>query len=410
MRVNPNMPKHGDQVPTGKLQVQPGRHIRGKVLQELGRGQWLVRVQGQELVVESSVRLEPGAIIHAEVLEAGTPIKIRLLPQPSEASVPSAASATRLLSEMGLQANRENTALLQTITQLGWSPSLLESLIPYMQALPGQTPMNAVLAWLMGFPPHPHLLESLHSLTQAHTPLGQLLDQLQSEMHTFLQNNPSDALQQKWQALQRWLPPSPGENLMEWLQQLNTSYESQLLRASGVQEHMKALLLEMQMSLHEMTADGKQAPNRIIEQILHQLDAHAMVNQKPVEFLPAFYFQIPYPLDGHRGTIEFKGEPSPDDEEGFQITFVAHTVNLGKLKVVLQLAGREVSCTLLAESNDTRDFVHRHESALRSGLEALEYRVRQIRSSVASPEAFVLEIIHTVPASLEEISRLDMRV
>ncbi len=409
MRVGTTFSLLDSQQLKAQLRLQPGDILKGRIVEDLGNGKWVMRTRGVNLVVESSIALEKGEILQAQVLQMGDPIRVRLVLSTDQAQV-NLVSASEMLAELGFVVTEENISLLQTLIQLEWSPSLFSQLIPYMEILPGQSPMTVILAWLMGMPPHPHLLESLQTLTHPHVPLGQLLGDLEQALQQLSQQHFSQDLQQWLQDLRQWIPPSPQEGLAQWLRQLNVSYESQLTREGFVQENLKILLLEIRNYLRQLEGEGASRAAGLLEHVLHQLDAHAMMNQAQLQELAAFYFQIPYTLDGHTGTIEFKGESSEDDEGAFQISFIAHTVHLGKLKVMLMIQERSIRCDLLAENATACDFIQRHQDELRVSLNALQYRVERLKCTVAPPDAFLLELVQSVPALLDQWVALDMRV
>jgi hypothetical protein len=399
-----------------QLRLKPGDIIQGRVLETLADGKWVVRFRGLNLIAESALPLAKGSSFQARVLHIQDTIALQLLPAgtPTQAT---RVSAAEMLTGLGFTATEDNIALLQALLQRGWSPSLLSQLLPYQEALPRQNPTIILLAWQMGLPPHPHLLHSLQTLTDPHMPLGQLLGKLAEALQHLHDQSPSQTLEGQIQALQRWIPSSPNDVLPQWLYQLNTSYEASLLRKKGVHhiaENLKLLLFAIEAHLSELPDHETNQASPLVRSLLQHLDAHLLVNQTSLDELPLFYFQIPYMLDGHTGTIAFKGErkpPQSDEEEtAFQLSFVAHTVHLGTLKVVLILSGHKVSCDLFAEDAQARDFVQQHQQELYESLQALEYQVERIRCAIASPEMLALEVVRNVPTLLQNWVSLDIRV
>lgn len=397
------------------LRFQPGQLLQGRVLEKLEDGKWLVRIRGLNLVTESTIPLEVGVTFQARVLGVKEVLTLQLLP-PTQSSQSARVSVAELLSSLGFTATPENTALLQALLHKGWAPTMLGQLLPYQEALPSAHPATILLAWQMGLPPHPHLLASLQTLLGEQPPLGELLQELGMVLQSFSTRHPSQPFAEQARALQTWIPSTPQAGLQQWLSQLTTSYEAAFLQEPEIQKltnNLKAVLLRIATHLQELSDPKTAHAFHLVQTILQQLDGHLLANQIPLEELPLFYFQIPYTLDGQSGTITFTGEekaPVGEEERAFQFRFIAHTVHLGKLKVVLTLSGATISCDLMAEDEQARDFVQRHQDELRESLEGLQYQVERIRCTTTPPETFVREVVRTTPSLLSKWVSLDIRV
>ncbi len=397
------------------LRFQPGQLLQGRVLEKLADGKWLVRIRGLNLVTESTIPLEVGATFQARVLGVKEVLTLQLLP-PTQSSQSARVSTAELLASLGFAATPENTALLQALLHKGWTPSMLGQLLPYQEVLPSAHPATILLAWQMGLPPHPHLLASLQTLLGEQPPMGELLKELGTVLQSFSTRHPSQPFAEQAHALQAWIPSTPQAGLQPWLSQLTTSYEAALLQEAEIQKltnNLKAVLLRIATHLHELSDPETAHASHLVQTILQQLDGHLLANQIPLEELPLFYFQIPYTLDGQSGTITFTGEEKAqgrEKERAFQFRFIAHTVHLGKLKVVLTLSGATISCDLMAEDEEARDFVQQHQDELRESLEGLQYQVERIQCTIAPPETFVREVVRTIPSLFSKWVSLDIRV
>ncbi|RMF90463.1 MAG: flagellar hook-length control protein FliK [Nitrospinota bacterium] len=395
-----------------QLRLRPGEVLLVRVLEELGSGKWLVRFHGLNLIAEAVVPLEKGATFPARVLDIGKTLTLQLLPSEPENGI-KRIPLRDMLIQLGVTPTEEHEGLLQALLQRGLSPSLLPQLLPYQTAFPGLNPAIILLAWQMGLPPHPHLLASLETLTASYIPLGELLQELVGELQRLSTRHPSPVLERQIHALHQWQPAHPRAGLSSWTYQLSTSYEAAIFREEDVTGNLKAILLTIKHSLRSLPDGETTQASRLIHTLLQQLDAHLLVNQSLLEELPLFYFQVPYTLDGHSGTIAFTGKRKrlkDTTHEAFQLSFLAHTVYLGKLKVVVTAVGRRISCDLFAEDVPARDFIQQHQQELYESLSRLQYQVERIRCATAPPEAFLLEVIRTVPPLLQQWVSLDIRV
>lgn len=388
---------------TTPIRVQRGEVFRGRVLDALGSDRWLLQARGHKWVVESSVPLTKGAWIRAEVIEAGDPIKIRLLPPAAMEPIPEGLAG--LLSEIGVPVTLENARLLQMLLRLGLPPLQLPSLLAYLEATPAEWQQGAFLAWLLRLPKYPPLIRTMQTLVQSDVPLGTLLAQLNRALEAYVREHPSASLQALQQQLQGLLEGTDPQTVRRWLDWLVRGYEGRLLRNDRPSEHLKVLLL----SLHNaLSAREASTLTGLLETAMRLLDAHVLFNQAASEGLPLFYFQIPYPLAGDRGTLTLKGEQGEDSD--VWLTFIAHTVHLGKLKIVLHVRDRQVACSLFVENERIRAFVREHTQDLRERLSAMDYQVVSIQERVAPPESFKIELLPTLEDDLTHGVGLDVSV
>lgn len=360
----------------GSLLVQPdvdfartltlGQIIKGRVLRSYEGSRYLMDFGGREHVVDSTIPLRRGEIVHGRVIALGERVELRRIaadPAPTQgpdedaAVAPSTARPDRW------------TKLVQELfdryqAKLGIEDqALLRQTLP-RSAEPGQLALSALILTKLGLRLTPELLHAVFLALMAKPgrslfPAGEL-------------------------ALQLTTAPAQGESVSERndaLTALATALEAAIMPVPDLNRPPKSPTSATSASGGDAAFDARQDPGsghhdfaawsrRVLNTqtggaVAHRLSSiPLLVNGRLVELDVALFEQR-------------QGE-TPQGLTHRQILFSLTTEHLGTVEVKATLAGEHVRVALSTASSDRTLFLSSHAAALREDLQATGWQVDEL--------------------------------
>jgi hypothetical protein len=156
---------------------------------------------------------------------------------------------------------------------------------------------------------------------------------------------------------------------------------------------------------------------RILRSVEDVLTGQKIVNASPrhTDDEGRQYISIPLTLPGaereNRGELKIfvpKQKKKKQEKEPLKVTFILTTDHLGVLGIDLGIIERRIDCAIKVENEPVRLYVEENTHLLKKGLEALDYVVGDIRTSIGR-KTFSREIPQK-KVDLSRAGRIDLRV
>jgi len=410
-----------------KANLKIGDSMRGRVVGYLGENRALVNFKGFNIVTEMGRIPRRGELLQARILSIDEQITMRLTPTEPSIGVKSATRIADLLTSQGLSVTNQTEMIAKTLLQhnIPVTQANIESLIQYTASFstPANLPMDVfTFAWMLRIPPDSHLFDALRSLLGDGERIGAQLQNLRSLLSALISEVPDDLhlvlLENLMQAIEEMYIQAPERGrfafqIQRFMEQLGLGYEAMLLAAKNPDlirkflqyshSSLKGMLLRLrtqafasqsQNKLPESTQERLNQLVDVLDGILINVDAHelAMHGENQV------YLQVPYWMGDHLVTAEILGRSPQNglDPENMQLELLVNTVNLGTLKIHLNVFQRQMNCAISTESPQSCAFIEEHKGDLMSRMKALNYTLKDIHLRVANPDELHLDPIFTL--------------
>lgn len=422
-----------------QARLQPGDTIRGRVVGHFGNNKALVSFKGFNVVTEAPAQLDKGEIINVRILAIGDKITMRLVRPGTNSTVKFTATITDILNDMNLSVNEDTRTIVKALIQyeIPLTAENIESVLSYASSIGGEFEQAIeliVLAWFLNLPPNSRIFSDLRLFNSKRTPLSQQLNSLKNLLNELVSQDTivdSDFIQEFMNFLDG-LTLTPGKGnittqIKQLLENLGLEYEHTLLAATQentnllqdglkwLNQTLKGMLLELRGQLlnSETRSQVAERTLRVIEGILQNFEIQE-ITQGNIRELPRFYLQIPYLVDGELANLEFMARKINEDGEGKELdlnnaslSFLVNTVNLGDIKINLDILQGKVGCAILTENESTRNFVDSYKEELVNRLETLDYSVRYIHCKT-TPEEVKLELFEEPPELVGDVVQIDV--
>lgn len=350
-----------------------GQILKGRVLRQYDQSRYLVGFEGNERVVDSSVPLRTGELIHGRVMAVGERVELQRLYAQDTTELATAGTATPGEVVSDGVTTRSDQLLEQLLGrfQATLSPAERGQLARAVRAAADGTSMalSGIMLSKLGLPQSSELLGALYaSLTRR--PAASSAAEIAAQLDTLA---PGTA-------------PAPTQAVQQLGEMLKTAMDERT-RSDHGKEQTTTRTTEVPLStsgaaaeaVRQVRPDGDERSQRGIRDLgrwlLNAQTGGSVAHRH--ETLPLLLGEQLIEVDVALFSQQRDGDQKPAARHR-QLVFSLNTEALGRVEISARLVGERLRVQVATENSDNTAFMAEHAPALRETLQALGWTLDEV--------------------------------